>query len=234
LLPPIEIAVQQFENIDDPVIDHGIKLPVVDGVGLAVGAALIPIVEGVGLGVGTTGAALIPPTPSSVAPSGIPIRPTDDEPDGAGPAKELPATPPQVPDADPAVPPPSNSKGEPDVPALDVPVPDVIPVLELATPKDASGIEPPMPPHDVRLLAIGDGGGFIGLSPSVGTSVAPRRRPVGGTSEEGAMPSGEVAPILGVGLPIPPSCAKAGLPPRSAASIAATNVRRIVISTVLT
>jgi hypothetical protein len=250
LLSPIEIAVQQpVENIDDPVIDHGIPVPVVDGDGLDIGAAPvpvvggngldigaapIPVVGGNGLGIGTTGAALTPPTPSSVAPSGIPIRPTDDEPDGAGPAKELPAAPTQAPDAVPAVPPPSNSKAEPDVPRLDVPVPDVVPVGELATPKDASGIEPPMPPQDVRLLVVGDGGGFIGLTPSVGTSVAPSRRPVGGTGEGAPMPSGEVAPIAGVGLPIPATCAKTGLQPKSAVTIAAINPRRIVISTVLT
>ncbi len=53
----------------------------------------------------------MPPTPSSVEPSGIPIRPPDDvdpipvgdEADAAGPAKELPAAPAQVPDAVPAV-----------------------------------------------------------------------------------------------------------------------------------
>jgi hypothetical protein len=59
--------------------------------------------------------------------------------------------------------------------------------------------------------------------------------PAGGTGEPGAMPSGEVAPISVVGLlPIPPTCAKTGLQPKSAASIAAINARRIVISIVLT
>jgi len=236
LRSPIEIAVQQpVEDIDDPVVDHGTPLPIVDGFGLNVSdGMLIPIVEGFGLGVGTIGAALTPPTPSSVEPSGIPIRPTDDEPDAGGPAKELPAAPGQVPDADPAVPPPSNSNGELDVPVLDVPMPDVVPVLELATPKDASGIEPPMPPHVVRLVVVGDGGGFVGLTPRVGTSVAPRRRPVGGTAGPGPMPSGDVAPMAGVGLPIPPTCAKTGLQSKSAASITAINAHRIVISIVRT
>jgi hypothetical protein len=53
-----------------------------------------------------------------------------DEADAAGPAKELPAAPAQVPDAVPAVLPPSNSKVEFDVPALDVPMPDIIPIGE--------------------------------------------------------------------------------------------------------
>jgi hypothetical protein len=48
----------------------------------------------------------------------------------------------------------------------------------------------------------------------------------------GAVPSGEVAPIPGVGLPIPPTCANAGMQPRSAAYIAAINTRRIMISIV--
>jgi len=80
-----------------------------------------------------------------VEPSGIPIRPTveldpipvGDDADAAGPAKELPAAPAHVPDAVPAVLPPSNSKVELEVPALDVPMPDVptpvvAPMLELA------------------------------------------------------------------------------------------------------
>ena len=34
--------------------------------------------------------------------------------------------------------------------------------------------------------------------------------PIGETGEPGAMPSGEVAAIPGIGLPIPPTCEKAG------------------------
>jgi hypothetical protein len=100
-----------------------------------------------------------------------------------------------VPDAVPAVLSPSNSKVELDVPALDVPMPDVVPMLVLAAPKNACGIEPPMPPHVVRLLIVGGSGDVpdvIGLTPSVGTSVVPRRRPAGGTAEPGPMPSGDV------------------------------------------
>jgi hypothetical protein len=175
-----------------------------------------------------------------VEPSGIPIRLTDDaepipvgeEADAAGPAKELPAAPAQVPDAVPAVLPPSNSKVELDVPALDVPMPDVVPVLELAAPKDACGIEPPMPPHVARLLIVGGSGDVpdvVGLTPSVGTSVVPRRRPVGGTAEPGPIPSGDVMPSgEGPGaLPIPPTCAKAAPQPERTAVIATINKRVI-------
>jgi hypothetical protein len=184
------------------------------------------------------GGGLRPPTPSSVEPRGIPIRPTvepdpipvGDEADAAGPAKELPAAPAQVPDAVPAVLPPS--KVELDVPALDVPMPDVVPMLELAAPKDACGIEPPMPLHVVR----GDVADGIGLTPSAGTSVVPRRRPVGGTAEPGPMPSGDVMPSgedPGE-MPIPPTCAKAEPQPNRAAAMVAITKRVIIGSPRLT
>ena len=71
-----------------------------------------------------------------------------------------------------------------------------------------------------------------GLSPGDASSVAPMGIPAGATGEPGAMPSGEVAPIPGVGLPIPPTCANAGEQPKNAACIAAINARRIMISIV--
>ena len=49
-----------------------------------------------------------------------------------------------------------------------------------------------------------------GLSPGDVSSVAPKGIPVGGTDAPGTMPSGEVAAMPGIGLPIPPICAKAG------------------------
>ena len=54
-----------------------------------------------------------------------------------------------------------------------------------------------------------------GLTPADPSSVAPKGIPVGATGEPGAMPSGEVAPIAEIGLPIPPTCAKTGVQPRS-------------------
>jgi len=115
----------------------------------------IPVVEQgiVGtdvLGVRTAGGGLSPPAPSSVEPIGIPTRPTDgaepipagEEAEAAGPAKELPAIPAQVPDAVPTVPPPSKSAVDPDVPPVDIPVPKDVPAMELPTPED---VELPTP-----------------------------------------------------------------------------------------
>src|SRR5271155_916156 len=68
--------------------------------------------------------------------------------------------------------------------------------------------------------------GGAGLSPGVGSSVEPRGTPVGpsGPAAE-LMPNGEVTPIPGIGLPIPPSCAKTGLQLRSVVRIAAISSR---------
>jgi hypothetical protein len=72
-----------------------------------------------------------------------------------------------------------------------------------------------------------------GLAPGDVSSVAPMGIPVGTTCELGTMPRGEVVPILGVGLPIPPTCAKTGVQLKSAACIAAISMRPIMISIVL-
>ena len=75
--------------------------------------------------------------------------------------------------------------------------------------------------------------GGAGLSPGVASSVAPRGTPAGPTEPLAAelMPNGEVTPIPGVGLPIPPTWAKTGLPPRSVARVAAMiSSRRTVAS----
>lgn len=50
-----------------------------------------------------------------------------------------------------------------------------------------------------------------GLIPGDTSSVAPRGMPVGETVEPVPMPSGDVAPIVGVGLAIPLTCAMAAL-----------------------
>jgi hypothetical protein len=44
------------------------------------------------------------------------------------------------------------------------------------------------------------------------------------------MPNGEVTPIPGIGLPIPATCAKTGLQPKSIAREAAISSRRTVAS----
>jgi hypothetical protein len=195
------------------------------------------MLEGVGLGVGIAGTPLIPVFPISIEPIGIPARlaplgeiveadgfmaltlvvdvPTQGE--FPFPSTTVPAAPP-VPAEAPIVlmPPPSKLPVElvPDLPDVELPAVEhgvALPIIE---------------PYDGALYGIG-------LTPVVPSSVAPRGIPAGPTDGVPAMPNGEVAPIPGVGLPIPPTCARTGLQPKSAASIAAFNARRIVISIVL-
>jgi hypothetical protein len=169
----------------------------------------------------------------------------------AGPAKELPAVVEHVPDAVPAVPPPSNSIVETavgaDAPAVDIPLPTDVPVIELVRPdvvpgnevpvpetvgglpKDVCGIEPPTPEHSVVGPIVPNVPDIIGLTPSVLSSVAPSGMPVGATGEPGPMPSGEVAPMLGTGLGIPPTCANAGLHAKSAPKAVTISAQRITL-----
>ncbi len=150
------------EEGENPVVEHGMPLP---------------IVEGFGLGAGTISNGLTPVLPISGEP-----------------------------------PPPSKVVLEPDIPD------DGLPVTKHVVPFPVIPIVPAGTP----------------LSPGDASSVAPMGIPVGGTGKPGAMPSGEVALIPGVGLPIPPTCANAGLQPKSAACIAAINTPRIMISIVRT
>jgi hypothetical protein len=66
-----------------------------------------------------------------------------------------------------------------------------------------------------------------GLMPGDAISVEPRGMPVGETAEPVPMPSGEVAPMVGVGLAIPVTCAMAALQMKSAGMTAATSGKRI-------
>jgi hypothetical protein len=101
-----------------------------------------------------TGGGLRPPAPSSVEPSGIPRRPTDDveliplgdEADVAGPANELLPVTTQAPDAVPTVTPPSNVDAEFPIPAVDIPA-VAVPEAGISVPNDDCGIETPRPPH---------------------------------------------------------------------------------------
>jgi hypothetical protein len=170
-----------------------------------------------------------------------------DEADDAGAPNELPAVVAQVPDAVPAVPPPSKTIVETavgdDISALEIPVPTDVPVIELVSPdmvpavevpapdsvgglpKDVCGSEPPIPEHCVAVPIVDVP--IIGLTPGVLSSVAPSGIPVGATGEPGPMPSGEVAPMLGTALGIAPTCANAGLHAKSAASALTINVLRM-------
>ena len=198
------------EEGDNPVVEHGMPLP---------------IVEGFGLGVGTTSNGLTPALPISTESNGIPVRATppgkvgdvaaDDEalllelvphvPEVAAPPGNVPVPTPS--------PPPSKFVLEPDIPN------DGLPTAKHVVPFPVIPIVPAGAP----------------LSPGDASSVAPMGIPAGGTGEPAVMPSGEVAPIpAGVGLPIPPTCADAGMQAKSAACIAAINTRRMMISIVRT
>jgi hypothetical protein len=172
-----------------------------------------------------------------------------EEAEAAGAPKELPADVAQVPDAVPAVPPPSNSIVETAVgaavPAVDIPLPTDVPVIELVRPdvvpaievpvpesvgglpKEVCGMEPPMPEHCVTVPIVDVPG--IGLTPGVLSSVAPIGMAVGATGEPGPMPSGEVGLRLGTGLAVPPTCANAGSHAKNAARAVTISAQRITL-----
>jgi hypothetical protein len=167
-----------------------------------------------------SGGGLKPPAPSSVEPSGIPTRPTvdaepipiGDEADAAGDPDGPLTMAAQVPEAVPAIPPPSKTVLEPEVPAAPW----------------ASE-----PPAHVAVAPVagpsGDAPDDIGLTPGDASSVAPSGMPVGATGEPGPMPSGDVMPS-GDG-PLPPICAEAGPAPNNAVAITATVIRLSIDST---
>ena len=62
-----------------------------------------------------------------------------------------------------------------------------------------------------------------GLTPGDAISVEPKGMPVGETVDPVVTPSGEVAPMLGVGLTIPLTCALAALQTTSAGRTTATS-----------
>jgi hypothetical protein len=231
---------------DSPVVGHGI-VPIV-------GVDVVKV-DIDGFVVGVVGKGLRPPAPSSVEPIGIPTRavvdaepiPVGDEADAAGPAKELLPVTVQVPDAVPAMPPPSNTVGDIEVPAVEVPVPNDVPdveltmpdelpmaddelptpgdetpvpeaVIEVPRPNDDSAIEPPMPLHPELVAVVENAPDVIGLTPGDASSVAPRGTRAGGTGEAGPMPSGDV-------MPSGETCAKTGPQPKSTAAVAAITKR---------
>jgi hypothetical protein len=125
---------------DVPVVGHGI-VPIVE--------VDVVKVEIDGLVVAVVGKGLRPPAPSSVDPNGTPTRatadpepiPVGDEADAAGPAKEALSVEKQVPDAVPATPPPSNTVGDIEVPAVEVPVPSDVPDVEVPMPVDVLPVD---------------------------------------------------------------------------------------------
>jgi hypothetical protein len=82
--------------------------------------------------------------------------------------------------------------------------------------------------HAVPLLVVGivivpANAVGAGLTPADMISVAPSGIPVGELADPIAIPSGEVAPIMGVGVTVSSTCAIARLPARNAGRSAATS-----------
>ena len=191
----------------------------------------------VGFWVRSTGAGLSPPVPSSLAPIGIPTRPTlpavaipvGDEAEAVGRAKLALAPGAQVPEAFPSVPPPSK------VDVIDAVggVPGIVFIEALVEPTDACGTALPKPEQiDTLPLEgpIGDTPDAVGLTPAFVCSVAPRGMPVGATGAGAPMPSGDAGCMGGgVGAPIGPTCAIADVQGNSIPSVA-TNKRRFILA----
>jgi hypothetical protein len=257
---PVAVVIPVVEVVpvvvDSPVVGHGI-VPKVE--------VDVVTVDIAGFVVGVVAAGLRPPAPSSVEPNGTPTRatvdpepiPVGDEADAAGPAKEALFVERQVPDADPAMPPPSNTVGDIEVPAVETPVPDDVPdmelpvpddelsrlgdeipvpdaVAEVARPNDDSAMEPPMPLHP-DLLPVngtsGDAPDASGLTPGDPSPVAPRGIRVGGTGKGEPMPSGDVMPSGGSPGE---TCAKAGPQIKSAAAVVAITIRVMSFNSIST
>jgi hypothetical protein len=205
--PNVE-ATPRIEGMPVPVVGlargHGTVLPSIETGADRFGITTrgVNVIRGTdGLAVKATEAGLRPPTPISVEPIGMPILPTDgtepipvsNEVEAPGPAKEPVVA--QVPDALPVIPPPSKTEfvvlG---IAAIEPPAPSDAPD-EALSPKDACGIDPPIPPHVATLLVkglMGDVPDVVGLTPGVASSVAPIGIPVGATRDPRPMPSGDV------------------------------------------
>ncbi|MEA2942756.1 MAG: hypothetical protein QOD09_3285 [Bradyrhizobium sp.] len=200
--------------------------------------------------VGTAAAELTPRLPISVDPNGIPVRApppgvvgdvdvgVEDEARLLEPAPHIPDMPevcsiPEVVDI------PDVAEIADDVDSPDeVDIPDVAAlagaVLPIAIPPPSKlAVDPnmddgavPMVEHVVPLVGIAIvpvASPGAGLTPGDAISVEPSGIPVGETTEPVPRPSGEVAPMVGVGLAIPLTCAIATLQTTSAGRIAAIN-----------
>jgi hypothetical protein len=227
-----------------------------DETGGIAGTAEVPIVVGNGPGVGTIAAELTPRLPISVDPSGMPVRAlppgvVGDVDVGVEDEAKLPEPEPHIPDM-PAVSIIPEVVDIPDVADIadDVDNPDDIEVPEVAA--VAGGAVPtPIPPPSklvvdpniddgaaprvehvvlplvgIAIVPVASAG--AGLIPGDAISVEPRGMPVGETVEPVPTPSGEVAPRVGVGVAIAPTCAMATLQDSSVGNTAAINENLIV------
>src|SRR5262252_10263909 len=176
-----------------------------------------------GLGLRATDGGLMPPLPSSVEPSGIPARPTDepgpiDEARGADAVVDAA----QAPGALTAIPPPSKSAGL-DSPGIELAMPADAPVIGPPTPADAGADEAPAHGAPIK----GAAPDVVGLTPDVASSVAPMGIPVCPTGAFG-MPSGDVMPSAGSGATFMRACAWAEPQPKRTAAVAIA--KRVIIS----
>jgi hypothetical protein len=147
------------------------------------GVAGIAVVTGSVLVIDVGGSSgLTPPLPISKEPNGIPVRATPPGVTGDVAANDALEVVPHGPDAG-------------VLPGIDIPAPIPIP------PPSKVVVEPDI--ADNVLPVVGQGNG---LSPGDASCVAPIGIPVGATDEPGVMPSGDVAPMVGVRL----TCARAG------------------------
>jgi hypothetical protein len=180
--------------------------------------------------IGTAAAELTPRLPISVDPNGIPVRATppgvrgdvgaDDEAMLLEPEPHIPDNPdvsmPEVADIPDDVDIPDDA-GIPAVAGVSVPM-VVPPPSKVAVDPNMPDGAVPMVEHIVPLpgIAIVPVESGAGLIPGDASSVDPSGMPVGETGEPVPIPSGEVAPRLGVGVAIPPTCAMATLQVKSA------------------
>jgi len=192
--------------------------------------------------VGTAAAELTPRLPISVDPIGIPVRaPPPGAVDDVGIDDEVTLLEPE-----PHIPDDPDVSSIPEV--VDVPdvadIPDEVDIPDVAAEAGAAvptAIPPPsklavdpniddgevpkvehvMPLPCIAMAPVTPVG--AGLTPGDAISVEPRGMPVWETAEPVPMPSGEVAPMVGVGAAIPATCAVATLQAKSAARTAATN-----------
>jgi hypothetical protein len=193
--------------------------------------------------VGTAAAELTPRLPISVDPNGSPVRAAPpgvvgDVDVGVDDEAILLEPEPHIPD----IPEVSSIPEVVDIPDVaDIPdevdIPDVAavagaadpaaipPPSKLAVDPNIDDGEVPKVEHVVPLLGIAMVPVTVGagLTPGDAISVEPRGMPVWDTAEPVPMPSGEVAPIVGVGLAMPLTCAVAALQTTSAGRIAAIN-----------
>jgi hypothetical protein len=198
--------------------------------------------------VGTAGVELTPRLPISVDPNGTPVRAPppgamDDVDVGDDDAAILLEPDPHVPD-NPDVSSVPEVIDVPDVADIpdDVDVPEVPIVAAVAgvavptavPPPSKLAVDPNVPDgevakveHAVPLLVLGIGIVPVtplgtGLTPGDASSVAPNGIPIGEFAEPVAVPSGEVSPIVAVGVAVP-TCAMATLQTKSAGRTATIN-----------